>query len=546
MKKLITKILSIKEASFVYIFQIFLSILLLIIPFQIINHGLFFSSDNFYFPALFQDAIHNPKEIPIWNLPPAPVIVPDLLIFAISHLISFLNPIYSLSLFSLIIGIIIVFYLHKIYKLLIPEKTERINIQLWFLTILIFVLLLRMLGLTHEFLLPLFLTGHHGGSVLLTLILLYYLIQQYHKPRVFIWLLIFSLTLLGRWSDGILLTHLIIPFWIVSIFLFRKKDLKFIIICNILFITNLIFYPFKNLIFKGILTIPHYQPEKLIQDGWKKNGLPNDFFLNDIQHLIQNFSFLEIIIVSVSFLLLFLNVLQFFFLRSISILNSFSFFGKIKRDPYISEKSHAFLKIESNSFNRILFINFIFSSITVQFLSILAIQHYFSKDLLNATRYYSPIFFFLLMAVPLFLTHWKLTNIHLFSILLLWIGIFFFILFLYPIRIYSNPILACIDHNNELKSIRNNSYGVGDYWQAKPITVSSYNRIQVQPIWDLKAYEWVGRRRILQNGDKFHFAILGKGSSINEHAFQMKYGVPDKKVKCGDFEIYLYTNSNSF
>lgn len=544
--KIIAKLLTRNKHLFLYSFLLLLSITLVTIPFQSLNHGLFFSSDNFYFPALLQDAIRNPLEIPIWNLPPAPVIIPDFLIFSFSFLFSFLSPISSLSIFSLMIGILIVSFTLKIYKLLYKEKEKIINIQLWFLVTINVVLILRMLGLTHEFILPLFLTGHHGGSVLLTLILLYFLLLQYHKSRVSIWVLIFILILLGRWSDGMLLTHFILPSWIVSFFLLNKADIKFFFIWNGILLANLFIYPFKNIILKGILTIPHYQPEKLIRDGFKKNGLPVDFFLNDIELLINNFSSIELIIILIAFILLSIIVIQYSILRFKSIFSSLEDNQLKIEDPFLRANTQVSLQIDKNLFNRIFVIHFIFVSVIIQFISILAIQHYFSKDLLTATRYYSPIFFFLLITVPLTLNKWDLTNFHLISIQFLLIFSFFFSLFLYPIKSYSNPILYCIDHRNELSSIRNNSYGIADYWQAKPITVTSQNRIQVQPIWDLKPYEWVGRRRILQDGDKFQFAILGKGSRIDEHAFQKKYGEPFRKVECGDFEIYLYPNNKSF
>lgn len=530
-----------KEIQSIILLSLSLFLLLLVLPMIEPFYELFFSADHFYFPAFYQDIWNRPYEIPKWNLPPAPTFFPDGLIYLISLILSLGNYIASIHIYLMLYAFIL--YIFSIRILQELQDLEVWRIRIIFLFCLTILTLLVVLNQKNLLFLPLFITGHHGGSLLIAIAILAFVLTKNFKINYKSVIPITILLIFARWNDGIFLSVFMIPFFatILLLSLFSYPIRKITLLPTIIIASFcILIHPSKYILINKFLTISVYQPEKLIWNGLKDKGIPKDLFWNDVISFIKTLPFYES-----GILLLGLAILMLSVLRSLYIL--------------FSESRNLTKQINTDQmvFKNIFFLVFIFLSVISQLVSILLIQYTFSKDLLYAYRYYGPVFFFLFLMIPFsslnlisaFRRKNKIHALIAFSLgllLLFSLSIFTANFSLSKMKIYSNPVLNCIQTHPELKYLLKGSFGVADYWLAKPVTVLSNNLVQIQAINNMQAYEWVGRNRILEDGDKFQFAILGEGSRILEPSFLKKYREPSERILCSKFVFFLYKDERSF
>lgn len=530
-----------KEIQSIILLCLSLFLLLLVLPMIEPFYELFFSADHFYFPAFYQDIWNRPHEISKWNLPPAPTFFPDGIIYLISLFLSLGNTIASIHIYAVIYTFLLcIFSIRTLQEL---QDLEVWRIRIIFLFCFAILLLFVILNQNNLLLLPLFITGHHGGSLLLAIALLAFVLDKNFVINYKSVIPITILLIFARWNDGIFLTVFMVPFLVTVLLLsifsahLRKYSLLPTLIIAVLCI---LIHPSKTFLINKFLSISVYQPEKLIWNGLKDKGIPKDLFWNDAISFIKTLPFYES-----GILLLGLTILMLSIIRSLYIL--------LSESRNLTKQQDA----DRLVFKNIFFLVFIFLSVISQLVSILLIQYTFSKDLLYAYRYYGPIFFLLFLMIPyscmvLFSAFRGKNKIH--ALLGISLGVLLFIsmnILIPPfynskLKIYSNPILNCIQTHPELQYLLKGSFGVADYWLAKPVTVLSDNLIQIQAINNMQAYEWVGRNRILQDGDKFQFAILGEGSRILESSFLEKYREPSERIFCSKFVFFLYKDERSF
>ena len=99
--------------------------------------------------------------------------------------------------------------------------------------------------------------------------------------------------------------------------------------------------------------------------------------------------------------------------------------------------------------------------------------------------------------------------------------------------------LACLPKDRPLA-------GLAEYWGARPLTLFSDRRLQVEPLsWlEAKPFWWIGNRtwfeRDFAEPDKaplYSFIVMRR---LDPAMVEARYGAPDHVQPCGDSEIWLY------
>jgi hypothetical protein len=113
--------------------------------------------------------------------------------------------------------------------------------------------------------------------------------------------------------------------------------------------------------------------------------------------------------------------------------------------------------------------------------------------------------------------------------------------------IYDPPLIRCIDENTARLGI---TYGIAQYWQARPISLLTQNNlsvVQVNP--DLTPFHWLNN--LAEYAIEPQFAIVDSSIPAN-HPFRWdenyiinRFGEPDTTFQCGDSKILVYNRSDS-
>lgn len=510
------------KKKFKYIEYIVLFILFTLLSVLYLNHqwGILYNSDTLFLTQLI-DHITNEGRYVDWLIPTTPMYFPDWCVFSIAYFLS--NNIY---LQFLIYSILITILFYIAIRLIYSEFFSRKKAIIFTLTSISLFLLLATNVISPYVLL--LVPVQHVGAFIIGLFYLYIQLKLLNnltndKNNIILFLCLITLSLIMGVSDLLFIVEFIFPICVVHLLMHIKKQIS---------LKNLIKFSLIPLTISilGVWLLSYVMPKTIL---WAYLGYPS---INKLSELNLNNRFHFIVSCFKGILYSYPILIYAYLIFFITNIIAFIFF--ILKNTV--NKSIQIIRIKKNIF----ICQFFIMSILVNISAFLLLPNQVS----SAQRYIEPIFFIpIALFFIIFSFNKKLDSIIKVITIIAIVTLGYLTLKnamtvfkKFPsIKInYYSKEMQCID--NALKE--SGSYGISDYWTARPVTLFSKKKLIVHAFnQNLTPFLLLTDANEFKN--KYTFAIIHKEFPI-EQMLRLFNQNPKQIVTCEDKKIFIFDKDN--
>lgn len=473
-----------------------------------------YNSDSLYLPSLYADVTRG-ANLSQWNLPPSSYVFPDMLLYFGARSVT-PNIEAAAVLFGISQYLGLAFGLVLLALQTLPYRYRSLSASVIALMSVCFILSVPNLEFYNQMV---FVSAHHFGVVLIVLYVLvitHRLIAETRINHLLVGVL-GGLSFLTTLSDWLYLVQVVLPLSAVLALLLGIKAVerkRFLAVAGALIVPSLL-----GLIASLVNILNHPSLTKYVFD-------PHPIAAS-LTQLVDALAALPI----------YESVLMIIFL-------SFSAFAL--GETIVLRRASA--RYSAGGLVPIYF----FLAFLANALVVIGFGLFSDRD---ALRYFLPVLIFsgfwglpLVVAIPItakqgFL-EWGAMGALGVGIFLSWGGIDWhgFDLSYYP------PFIECIDQQTAALGIRN---GIGNYWQARPISLLSHNDLHVSQVnRDLSPYDWIN------NSGEYalapEFAVIDTSFPedypfrLDENLIVKRFGQPDVAFQCERAKVLVYRSNESF
>jgi len=188
------------------------------------NIEIFFCSDTLYLPSLYRDLFIDKNSISGWELNPAPNYFPDMLVY---FLLMFITNDFIIAsfVFSIVQYVILGFLFTKILRVIFPSASAYYNMLIY---ALLSFFILEFFFFTKDFyyIFLILVNSYHTGAFVMMLLCTYLTFQYIQDRKLFRLLLIFCIGFLMMLSDKLFLVLYVAPVCFTMACMFKKTGLR--------------------------------------------------------------------------------------------------------------------------------------------------------------------------------------------------------------------------------------------------------------------------------------------------------------------------------
>ena len=189
------------------------------------NIGTFLNADCLYLPSMYKDLFLDGNDLKNWNLIPAPHFFPDTILYFILMFVSKNSFIISSFIFAFIQYVVILYILFRLFRAILPNLSKH-----WYslIYLLLSFFLIEYQFLTKEYYYSFYLLSNcfHAGGFIMALLCLLFTINYYKSPS-YKGLLLILITCIGSIvSDRLFIVLYCVPVFISSFFLIKRIEFK--------------------------------------------------------------------------------------------------------------------------------------------------------------------------------------------------------------------------------------------------------------------------------------------------------------------------------
>jgi len=188
----------------------------------------FFSADALYLPSIYKDLFIDGNSLKEWNLNPAPNFFPDMILYFMLMCICKQSFIISSFVFSIIQYAVILYLVSRIFRAILPNVSKH-----WIsvINLLLSLFLMEYLFFTKEYFYSFYLLSNafHTGSFVMSLFCFLLSLRYYQKNTYKMLLLIFIVSVLCIISDRLFIVLYCIPAFVSAFFLINKVRGKLVL-----------------------------------------------------------------------------------------------------------------------------------------------------------------------------------------------------------------------------------------------------------------------------------------------------------------------------
>lgn len=481
-----------------------------------------FNADELFFSSFYNDFVNN-KSFDGWLIPGAPNLVPDMVLYFFLSFIFSGNIFFTFISFSIIQVFLIIFLINYIFKLIVPDNYFPIAT----LSNLLFSGFFISGIISKDLFIPFHLisVSYHTGAFIMTLISLIFSLKYILQPSKWsVYFLIITI-ILASFSDLLFIIIFTIPF-IFTIFLaYRQNKRTCSYLLSVIIVSSFVgVLLVKFLSFVGVSIAGNYHLLEL-----SKLKLSVTVFINQFIDLLFN--------VNVFSLIFLLSIIAFLIVRN------FLYRQYYQKILYFSNQT---------TINYLMV--YFFISVYIIIFTPLINGNYIDN---SSIRYIMPVFYFCTFLLPL-IVYFQFSKKDLvikiykyLSIIMVIIIIGFNFSFVKNNSFINN--LRNIKHYYPLSakladSLYNQSnfnYGISTYWNAKPASIFSKNKINVLAIYsdEIKPYIHASNKNWYFSADNktkiFNFFMTNK--DFNTQIIEKRLGKPMNTLIMGDLTAYVFS-----
>ncbi len=192
-----------------------------------INLRYFFNSDTLYLPALYKDWFVDNNSMQGWHLNPAPNFFPDMLVYFIMMFLGGGDFILVSFLFGLIQYFLILYLMVRLFKKVVPGQPRLLHAVIY---LFVSLWLMEVVYPTGNFMFAyfLFINAYHTGCFIMTLCCFLLVLRIFDRATTARYWLLFALGFLSAFSDQLFLVTFVAPLALAAMFFLKNNFRVFI------------------------------------------------------------------------------------------------------------------------------------------------------------------------------------------------------------------------------------------------------------------------------------------------------------------------------
>lgn len=443
----------------------------------------FFNSDTLYLPSIYKDLFVDKNPIKGWHFNASPNLFPDMILYFLLMLINSSDFILCSFLFGVIQCVVILILFSKIFKEVLPNYSRH-----WIALsyILLSFFFLESLFFSKDFTYTFYLisNSYHVGSFVLSLFCFFITLKIIKTSDTKFFILLFIMGLLGVFSDRLFIVLYAIPMFITSLFFYKKietrKNVKLILVFCLFVLIGLKIFVYTG--HSGVISF--VEPHRIMSFDTIKSSF--EIYTNQMLGYLTTFGFRAFTI----------------YLFIASLLCMIILFFQTK-------------KTENFIVNLFSVYSLVFSGVVI--IAPIINGNYSGTDTLRYNIY--PFYFACLSLIVFIANQFKSIRLIYISkyVIMVFCGLIFVIalskISTHGLKNYFNYYPKVVKDIDEISNKQNLLCGIGNYWDAKKVTLFSKKGVKIYSVFDdLTVYDHLANVNWFFGKNKFNFVLLNKNT----------------------------------